>query len=248
MTCPACGANVTGNFCAECGTAMGPRQCVKCQATLSPGAKFCHRCGHAVAGGARPGSSTPWIVAASIIALSIGAILYGVLVKHPEAARPDMANTGAAASGPAGPRPPDISQMSPDERFIRLNDRVMNAIEQGDSATATRFLPMALAAYGQLDRSDIDLRYHAAILHVAAGDLPQAAALADSITAEVKDHLFGSMIRAAVAEAKGDKAGITKAHRAFLSHYDGEIAQNRPEYQEHKAALEEFRRQASQTP
>ena len=30
--------------------------------------------------------------------------------------------------------------------------------------------------------------------------------------------------------------------------YDAEIAQNRPEYQEHKAALEEFRRQASQTP
>ena len=67
----------------------------------------------------------------------------------------------------------------------------MNAIEQGDSATATQFLPMALAAYGQLNRSDIDLRYHAAMLHVAAGDLPQAAALADSITAEVKDHLFG---------------------------------------------------------
>jgi hypothetical protein len=187
-------------------------------------------------------------VALTIIALSVGAILYVVLVKQPQAARPDMANTGAPPSGPAGARPPDISQMSPDERFIRLNDRVMNAIEQGDSATATRFLPMALAAYGQLDRSDIDLRYHAAILHVAAGDLPEAAALADSITAEVKDHLFGSMIRAAVAEAKGDKAGIAKAHQAFLSHYDAEIAQNRPEYQEHKAALEEFRRQASQTP
>jgi hypothetical protein len=247
MTCPACGANVTGNFCAECGTALAARQCVKCQAILSPGAKFCHRCGHAVHG-AKSSSDTPWYVALTIIALSVGAILYVVLVKQPQAVRPDMANTGAPSSGPAGARPPDISQMSPDERFIRLNDRVMNAIEQGDSATATRFLPMALAAYGQLDRSDIDLRYHAAILHVAAGDLPEAAALADSITAEVKDHLFGSMIRAAVAEAKGDKAGIAKAHQAFLSHYDAEIAQNRPEYQEHKAALEEFRRQASQTP
>jgi hypothetical protein len=247
MTCPACGANVTGNFCAECGTALAARQCVKCQAILSPGAKFCHRCGHAVHG-AKSSSDTPWYVALTIIALSVGAILYVVLVKQPQAARPDMANTGAPPSGPAGARPPDISQMSPDERFIRLNDRVMNAIEQGDSATATRFLPMALAAYGQLDRSDIDLRYHAAILHVAAGDLPEAAALADSITAEEKDHLFGSMIRAAVAEAKGDKAGIAKAHQAFLSHYDAEIAQNRPEYQEHKAALEEFRRQASQTP
>ena len=226
---------------------MAARQCVKCQATLSPGARFCHRCGHAVHG-AKSSSDTPWYVALTIIAVSVGAILYVVLVKHPEAERPDMANTGAPANGPAGARPPDISQMSPDERFIRLNDRVMNAIEQGDSATATRFLPMALAAYGQLDRSDIDLRYHAAILHVAAGDLPEAAALADSITAEVKDHLFGSMIRAAVAEARGDKAGTTKAHKAFLSHYDAEIAQNRPEYQEHKAALEEFRRQASQTP
>ena len=189
MTCPACGANVTGNFCAECGTAMAAHQCVKCQATLSPGARFCHRCGHAVHG-AKSSSDTPWYVALTIIAVSVGAILYVVLVKHPEAERPDMANTGAPANGPAGARPPDISQMSPDERFIRLNDRVMNAIEQGDSATATRFLPMALAAYGQLDRSDIDLRYHAAILHVAAGDLPEAAALADSITAEVKDHLL----------------------------------------------------------
>jgi hypothetical protein len=187
-------------------------------------------------------------VALTIIALSVGAILYVVLVKHPEAARPDMANTGAPAAGPPGARPPDISQMSPEERFIRLNDRVMSAIEQGDSTTATRFLPMALAAYGQLDHSDIDLRYHAAILHVAAGDVPQASALADSISAEVKDHLFSSMIRAAVAEAKGDKAGIAQAHKDFLSHYDAEIAQNRPEYQEHKAALEEFHRQASQTP
>ncbi|HEU5153966.1 MAG TPA: hypothetical protein VFU03_04505 [Gemmatimonadales bacterium] len=187
-------------------------------------------------------------MALTIIALSVGAILYVVLVKRPEAARPDMANTGAEASGPVGARPPDISQMSPEERFIRLNDRVMSAIEQGDSTTATRFLPMAIAAYGQLDRSDIDLRYHAAILHVAAGDLPQATALADSISAEVKNHLFASMIRAAVAEAKGDKAGIAQAHKEFLSHYDAEIAQNRPEYQEHKAALEEFRRQSSQTP
>ena len=227
---------------------MAPRQCVQCQATLTPGAKFCHRCGHAVHGGTPPGSSTPWIVAASIIALSIGAILYVVLVKHPEAARPDMANNGAPVSGPVGARPPDISQMSPEERFIRLNDRVMTAIEQGDSTTATRFLPMAIAAYGQLDSTDIDLRYHAAILHVAAGDLPQAAALADSITTEAKDHLFASMIRAAVAEAKGDKAGIAQAHKAFLSHYDAEVAKNLSEYQEHKAALEEFRRQASQTP
>jgi len=247
MTCPSCGANVTGNFCAECGTAMTPRQCAQCQATLSPGAKFCHRCGHPVHG-ARSASNTPWYVALTIIAVSVGAILYVVLVKRPEAARPDMANTGAPASGPVGARPPDISQMSPEERFIRLNDRVMSAIEQGDSTTATQFLPMALAAYGQLDRSDIDLRYHAAILHVAAGDIPEASALADSISAEVKDHLFASMIRAAVAEAKGDKAGIAQAHKAFLSHYDAEIAQNRPEYQEHKAALDEFRRQASQTP
>jgi hypothetical protein len=138
--------------------------------------------------------------------------------------------------------------MSPEERFIRLNDRVMAAVEQGDSATALRFLPMALAAYGQLTQVDADLRYHAALLHVTGGDLPPALALADTIMAAAPNHLFGWVIRATVAEALGDQAALARGRKGFLDHYEAEISQNRPEYAEHKAVLDEFRRQAGGKP
>jgi len=245
MTCPTCGAAAAGNFCSECGTTLAAGSCPRCQAALSPGARFCHRCGTPVAGRDRE-SARPWIVATAVITLAVGAILYGVLVKKPQgAAAPEMANTGASATAaPPGGAPPDISQMSPEERFIRLNDRVMAAVEQGDSATALRFLPMALAAYGQLPQVDADLRYHAALLHITSGELPPALALADSIMGAAPNHLFGWLIRAMAAEAQGDQAALAGARKAFLDHYEAELKQNRPEYTEHKAVLEEFRRQA----
>ena len=51
------------------------------------------------------------------------------------------------AEGGAPGALPDLASMTPREQFDRLYNRVMQASEQGDTATANRFSPMALQAY-----------------------------------------------------------------------------------------------------
>jgi hypothetical protein len=156
-----------------------------------------------------------------------------------------MANTGAPSggAGPAG-APPDISQMSPRERFDRLFDRVMTAAEGGDTATVARFSPMALGAYEQLDSFDADARYHAAMIHLALGQSRPALALADTILKQDPDHLFGYVIRAQAALQDRRPGDARKNQAAFLQHYDAEMKKNRVEYQQHRAVIEDFKKQA----
>ena len=176
--CPACGAPASGRFCSACGAALSPRGCRNCGATLSPQARYCHRCGEPVEAGpapARPAEADrlAWLVAAALCAVLLGGIVWRVVRDQPAPAIPQMANPGAGgagtsdvASGPA----PDISQMSPRERFDRLFNRIMAAAQRGDSAQVLRFTPMALGAYTQLDTVDADARYHAAVLRLQIGD------------------------------------------------------------------------------
>jgi hypothetical protein len=141
-TCPACGAAASGNFCSSCGASLTPRSCGSCHAELSAQARFCHRCGHPVAsgtGGGRRSERTAWLVAAVLCVLLVGGIVYKVSGGTPAPA-PDMANTGADSrdrtpaqrlpgEGLQG-RAPDISGMTPRERFDRLFNRVMQAAER----------------------------------------------------------------------------------------------------------------------
>jgi hypothetical protein len=255
-TCPACGAPASGNFCSGCGAGLAPRACAHCQAQLSPGARFCHRCGHPAPGAtsAPPAAvareRVAWRIAGVLCVLLVGAIILKVTRGAPGPVAPDMANAGTstgeasgAAGGSAGAAP-DISQMSPRERFDRLFNRIMQAAEQGNSAQVESFTPMALGAYAQLDSVDIDARYHAAVLRIQSGDPAGALALADTIQSESPGHLFGYLIRGTAAEARGDTAARARAARDFLAHYDAEMRANRPEYLEHRPALEEFKHQA----
>lgn len=267
VACRACGAAVSGKFCSECGTPVGPVRCAGCDAELSPGAKFCHRCGRAVApaSGASPGGAgtrhptapappppgtstdrTAWIAAGLVILVALGAIVW-----HVVRGEPAPAGGAAAASAPPGltspglgGQAPDISQMSPRERFDRLFNRVMTAAEQGDTTTVVNFTPMAIGAYTQLDSVNVDARYHAAVLHAQVGEFPAARALADTILREVPGHLFGHVIRGEVARLEGDQATLARAHREFLASYDAEMAANRVEYLEHGPVLQRFRTEA----
>lgn len=157
--------------------------------------------------------------------------------------RPVMANVGSSpgSAGPAGGAAPDISRMSPRERFLRLSDRVLGAAAAGDTVTVQRFAPMALAAYAMLDTIDVDTRYHAAMVALQVGRQAEALALADTIAAEAGTNLFGYLIQAEVAEARGDRAARERARRAFLASYAAELRKDRPEYREHLALLEQAR-------
>jgi hypothetical protein len=186
----------------------------------------------------------------------VGGIVYQVSSAAPATA-PDMANAGAVsaqdqvstdggegAGGQPGVRAPDISAMTPRERFDRLFNRIMQAAERGDSVEVRRFTPMGLGAYDQLDRRDVDARYHAAVLHLGVGDMAPAKALADTILQESSGHLFGYIIRGTVADFQGDTAARLRAQREFLAHYGEEMRANRVEYLEHRPVIDEFRAQA----
>jgi hypothetical protein len=181
--------------------------------------------------------------------LLVGAIAYHVSDASPAPVTPDMANAGAATGiensggAPVGPAP-DISAMTPRQRFDRLFNRIMQAAERRDSAEVRRFTPMALGAYDQLDSRDADARYHAAVLHLQVGSFDAARALADTILIESPHHLFGYVVRGEVAELQGADQPLRQARRDFLAQYASQMATKRVEYLEHQPVLEEFKLKA----
>jgi Double zinc ribbon len=272
-SCPACGSPAAGKFCSACGASLVARTCAGCRADLAPQARFCHRCGRPTAEAGAPANAsglprrerTAWLVAGALCLALLGAILFKVVRDAPTPAAPDMANAGAQSAreglagrdaagatagvptGAPGGAPPDISRMTPRERFDRLFNRVMQAAERDDTAQVQQFTPMALGAYAQLDSANADARYHAAVLRLQVGDVAGADALADTILAQAPGHLFGYIVRGTSADFRGDAAAARRARREFLSHYDAERRAGRIEYQEHEPAVEDFKRQAEQT-
>lgn len=188
-----------------------------------------------------------WIAAVSVGVVALLIVAWWLVQGTRAPVVPDMGNagnvglTGAPGSGAA----PDISQMSPLERFIRLNDRIMTAAAEGDTATANSFTPMALGAYAQLDTVTIDARYHAAVLRASAGDWVGSLALADTIDLVASDNLFSFVVRGTVAELQGDTAASRSAYQAFLKAYPAQISRERPEYIDHRDILDQFRSTAS---
>jgi hypothetical protein len=182
----------------------------------------------------------PWLIAGGALA----GLLALLLVMLTRQSRPAPAQIDAGAVEQPQEAPPDISNMSPRERFNRLYNRIMRAAQSGDQATVTRFTPMALMAYAQLDTLDADARYHAALLKVHTGDVDAARALADTILKQNPGHLFGYVVRGTVARFRKDEKALDRAYADFLSHYDAEIKGNHPEYAEHQTALNDFKRAA----
>lgn len=158
---------------------------------------------------------------------------------------PETSPAGSSDPAPAvAGNPPDLTSMSPRERFDRLYNRVMQASENGDTGTVAQFSPMALAAYGMLDQVDADARYHAAMLRLHTGDPAGAAALADTILAANPAHLLGLIVQGNVARFRQDPNGQARAQAAFLAGFDAEMAAGRGEYQDHKVIIDRFREEA----
>ena len=260
-TCPACGRLAEGKFCSSCGTAVGPRSCASCGAELSAQARFCHKCG-APAAGTRMLAPTPaagrsertaWMVAGGIVIALLAIIVWKMLSGTTGAAAPDMANAGNAGAAqvsqdpggnlPSG-RAPDISQLTPQERFLRLNNRVMEAATQGDSTTVINFTPMALGAYAQLDSVSQDDRYHAAILNAQVGRLTEALALADTMLQITPGYLLAYAVRGDIAQFQRDSVALRQAYRDFLKAWPAESAARRAEYADHQNVLDDFRKRA----
>lgn len=186
------------------------------------------------------------MVAGVSLAGMLGLLLFTLVRQAP--IRPAAASVLAGGAASAGESPPDLSSMSPRERFNRLYNRVMQAAQAGDEATVSRFTPMALSAYEMLDTLDADARYHAALLRAHTGEVEAARALGDSILARNPGHLLGYVVLGTAARWRKDDKALQRAYRNFLSRYDAEMKANRPEYSEHRFSLEEFRRAAQSSP
>lgn len=212
--------------------------CLACGAQLSANVRFCHKCGAAIATAGATGwrVGLPWAVAGA----ALGALVT-VLVMRIGGASPQEVTT---LGGPVGVRPPDISQMSPEERSTRLFDRVMTLAQAGKEDSVQFFLPMALSSYDQLPALDSDARYHIGLLRLAGGDPTGALAQADTIQRTVPTHLFAYVLRAHAFQQQGNRQGERRAYADFLRSEAAEQARNRPEYTDHQNALTAFREEA----
>jgi hypothetical protein len=185
-----------------------------------------------------------WFVGGAVTMGLIGGLILAVRSPAP-VFDPDVAPP--AAAGIAAGTAPDISNLSPRERFNRLFDRVMRAAENGDQATVTTFAPMALGAYAMLDSIDADARYHAALIDLHTGNIDGARALGDSILAAAPGHLFGYVVRGTIARFQKNDVVLQQAYRDFLKHYPAEMKLARPEYADHPKALDDFKGAATRT-
>jgi hypothetical protein len=213
--------------------------CHACGAPLSASARFCHKCGAAVATARASGwrAGFPWAIAGA----AVGALIAVVVMRNAAGRSGDAAADPTASSSR---RPPDISQMSPQERADRLFNRVMILVEAGKEDSVRFFLPMAFGAYGDLPTLDADARYHLGLLELAGGNPAAALAQADTIQRAVPTHLFIYVLRAHAYTALGDQTRERRAYADFLSHEAAELAANRAEYGDHRDALTSFHTEA----
>ena len=246
QACPACRAQVIGKFCSSCGASLAGAVCGACEAPLTPGAKFCHRCGTAAGGDAsidRQGfsSALPWAVAAIALVALVALIAGQRLGRQPttiaaqssdaSAIPPALAPlAGATAAGQA----PDISALSPAEAAVRLYNRVMGAHERGRADSVQIFAPMAITAYQMIGNLDLDQRYDLGRIAAVSGDEGVARAEADTILALHPNHLLGLILAGNAARMRQDTAAERAYHAKLLSTAPVERAKQLPEYVTHE--------------
>jgi hypothetical protein len=179
----------------------------------------------------------PWSIAAVAVVVLVGALASNSFESGPA---PGAAPVAPFAGGAAGGAPPDISQMSPEERADRLFNRVMSYAERGMPDSAAFFAPMAMMAYQALGTLSGDQRYHLGAIGLATGDpagAELAKAQADSMLQQDPDYLLGLMLGARSAEARGDKAAQQRFEQRFLRVLDKELARKLEEYEGHRASI-----------
>lgn len=252
-TCPNCGAAAEGRFCSSCGTALAGASCGTCSAALTPGSRFCHRCG-TPAGSTAPattrgfGAVLPWAVAALALASLIALVVGQRFGARPAGTTDVLDGANGQGStvisvpqgGPAGamPRAPDISQMTPAQRAERLYDRIMRENEAGNAQAVQTFMPMAVAAYEELAPLNLDQRYDLGRLGEVGGDAALAKAQADTILSTRPTHLLGLALGARVARATGDAARARELDARLLAAEPKERTAGLPEYLLHKSDID----------
>src|SRR5205807_8853859 len=125
------------------------------------------KCGALLGGG----QAAAWRVGLrwGVVGAALGALLTVVVFRLGTSTGDGRRETGDAAAPASRLSPPDISQMSPEERATRLYNRVMILHSQGKADSAEFFLPMALQAYAMLPALAVDGRSHIGVPDLTGG-------------------------------------------------------------------------------
>jgi hypothetical protein len=237
---------------------MSSSFCAACGAQLTSGARFCHRCGQTVgdpvfapgapAAGAAPAvvqapnQTLPWAVAA-IALLAFIALLAGQRFNRgpATAAAPErtadappvgpFAGGGAPAGAEQAVRAPDISNMTPDERALRLFNRVVSLAEQGKRDSVQFFAPMALMSFQSLPMPTLLQRFELGRIAELADVKEIATAQADTILAASPTHLLGLSLASTAARMRGDAKAQADFDQRLIAAAAAERAKNLPEYE-----------------
>jgi tetratricopeptide (TPR) repeat protein len=146
-------------------------------------------------------------------------------------------------SGTSNGAPPPLTG-TPREQADRLFNRIMREREAGNVENATRFLPMAIAAYQQAGELDADGLYHLSILLTASGAFAEARQTAERVLSTNPDHLLALAAAADAAAQAGDSTAARNYYQQFLQKYDAEKDKPLPEYIDHTRMLPDHRKTA----
>lgn len=146
-------------------------------------------------------------------------------------APPAGGQPGAAGTGL------DLSAMTPREAADRLFNRVMGAVEAGDTGQVRFFLPMAIQAYQQVEPLDADGYYHLSLLQRTGGQGDSALATARRALEAAPDHLLLLSAAAAAARALGQESVAREYYARLVAVYEVERAKSLPEYEAHSRQL-----------
>ena len=217
---------------------------MKCGAPLVPAARFCTQCGTAVGGRAalQPaarGNNLPWYLAGGILALLLIILVLPRILGTDDGITTQPAAPQQQATDPGAPPP---LTGTPREQADRLYNRIMTERENGDTARAKFFTPMATQAYQNAEPLDDDGLYHLAAVQIVAEDYAGARSTADRVLARNANHLLALGIAAEAAMSAGDTAAARDLYQRLLNAYDAEMAKGLQEYRDHAAVMPEYQR------
>lgn len=189
----------------------------------------------------------PWAVAA-IALLALIALVAGQRFGRKPAAVADAPSAAPQVAGPfaggdpnaattdsgAPERPvraPDISAMSPDERALRLFNRVVSLAEQGKRDSVQFFAPMALMSFQSLPAPTALQRFELGRIAELAEVKEIITAQADTLLKASPTHLLGLALASTAAGMKKEFSKQADYDRRLIAAAKDERAKNLPEYQ-----------------
>lgn len=268
MRCRECGAEGTGNYCAQCGAPLqaAERRCGECGAGVDADARYCTECGEALSGGgSKPWTAyLPWALSAlALVAFAVAITLFIQTQTSPrQAGSPPtgslpgedaaasggsggMAGGGARGEGAAGsngsmPSAGELANMPPRQAADRLFDRAMRVRAGGDTSRARFFARMGRQAYERVPASemDADARFHVGLLALMQGDTAAALSRARAILEEDSGHLLGLIL--GFRSSAGEEARREYRQR-FLDAASSADLSGRPSYEAHRTLIEDLR-------